>query len=111
MKHVLGTHMGHFCLQTLCFMLQDDNNFSDTGLISGIIFILNMALLVKKPDNLVGCIPRYILPSILKVRSTTEENFECNLCDSSYYKCLFLGIYFKRFCRISRGCFVHEVYG
>ncbi|XP_065212023.1 tuberin [Planococcus citri] len=67
MRNLLGTHMGHFCLQTLCAMLLDNSYHNDTGLISGIIYILNMALLGNKPDCLAGCIPMYIIPSISKV--------------------------------------------
>lgn len=67
MRNLLGTHMGHFCLQTLCYMLQDPNSYDDTGLVCGMIFILNMGLLNNKPAFILGYIPSLIIPSILKV--------------------------------------------
>lgn len=60
--------MGHFCLQTMCRMLQDDNSYADIGLIVGMIFNINMALLNNKPDFIIGYIPNFIIPSIHKVR-------------------------------------------
>lgn len=69
MRNLLGTHMGHFCLHTLCKMLQEENSYSDTGLVCGIIFNLNMALLANKPDFVISYVPSYILPSISRVSS------------------------------------------
>lgn len=76
MRNLLGTHMGHFCLQTMCKMLQEENSYSDIGLVSGMIFNLNMALLSNKPDFIIGYTPIFIIPSISKVsRISTKLNF------------------------------------
>jgi len=69
MRNLLGTHMGHFCLLTMCKMIQDDNSYSDIGLVCGMIFNINMALLHNKPDFIIVYIPNSILPAIEKVRT------------------------------------------
>lgn len=68
MRNLLGSHMGHFCLQTLCKMLQDQCSYDDIGLVVGMIFYINMALLNNKPDFIIGYIPNFIIPSVFKVR-------------------------------------------
>ena len=69
MRNLLGTHMGHFCLLTMCKMLQDHELYSEIGLVCGIIFNINMALLHNKPDFIIVYIPNSILPSVKKVRT------------------------------------------
>ena len=50
-------------------MIQDDNSYSDIGLVCGMIFNINMALLHNKPDFIIVYIPNSILPAIEKVRT------------------------------------------
>ncbi|XP_044253656.1 tuberin [Tribolium madens] len=66
MKNLLGTHLGHSTLFTMCRFLQEPNLKHDAGLMRGCVFYIHMALWdINSMQNLC-CPPSSVLPSVLQ---------------------------------------------
>ncbi|XP_063917194.1 tuberin isoform X2 [Zophobas morio] len=66
MKNLLGTHLGHSTLYTMCRFLQEPNLKKDAGLLRGCVFYIHMALWdINSMQNLC-CPPSSVLPSVLQ---------------------------------------------
>lgn len=69
MKNLLGTHLGHSTLFTMCRFLQEPNLRHDAGLMRGCVFYIHMALWdINSMQNLC-CPSSSVLPSVLQVCS------------------------------------------
>ncbi|CAH1116150.1 unnamed protein product [Phaedon cochleariae] len=66
MKNLLGTHMGHSALFTMCRILQEPALRSDTDLLRGAVFYIHMALWGSLPVQNLHCPPSSVLPSFLQ---------------------------------------------
>lgn len=64
-RNLLGTHMGHSGLFTMCRILQEPDLQSETLLLRGAIFYIHMALWSTKAVNNLCCPPSSVLPSFL----------------------------------------------
>ncbi|KAL3274359.1 hypothetical protein HHI36_015757 [Cryptolaemus montrouzieri] len=69
-KNLLGTHMGHSALYTLCLILQEPGLKSQTLLLRGAVFFIHMSLWSTKPVASLCCPPNSVLPSFLEVVKT-----------------------------------------
>lgn len=69
MRDLLGTHMGHSTLFTMCRILQEPCLRDDTGLIRGAVFYIKMALWGHQPLTNLKCPPSAVLQSLLHVSS------------------------------------------
>lgn len=67
MRKLLGTHMGHSSLLTMCSILRQDALKNDINLLRGAIFYIGMALWGKQPLTNLRCSVGAILPSIYQV--------------------------------------------
>lgn len=67
MKNLLGTHLGHSTLFTMCRFLQESNLKNDAGLMRGCVFYIHMALWDISAMQNLCCPPSSVLPSILQV--------------------------------------------
>ncbi|XP_012271509.1 tuberin isoform X2 [Orussus abietinus] len=67
MRNLLGTHMGHSALYTMCRLLQDSNFQRDTGLLRGAVFYVNMGLWGSQRISKLECTPTSVLPSFYHV--------------------------------------------
>nr|XP_023024148.1 tuberin [Leptinotarsa decemlineata] len=65
MKNLLGTHMGHSTLYTMCRILQEPALSSDSDLLRGAVFYIHMALWGSIPVTNLHCPPSSVLPSFL----------------------------------------------
>lgn len=65
-KKLLGTHMGHSALYTMCKILQDPDLKSDTDLLRGAVFYTHMALWSPTPLTNLHCPPSSVLPSFFR---------------------------------------------
>lgn len=73
MRNVLGTHMGHSALYTMCRILQDPGASQDVCLLRGAVFHVNMGLWgTKKVINL-KCTPTSVLPSFLRALESNHS--------------------------------------
>lgn len=63
MRNLLGTHLGHSSLYTMCQFLQDPSSASDVGLLRGAVFYINMALWGDKRVATLKCTHTSVLPS------------------------------------------------
>ncbi|KAL1116001.1 hypothetical protein AAG570_005496 [Ranatra chinensis] len=63
MRNLLGTHLGHSSLYTMCTLLQCESSLSDVGLLRGAVFHINMALWGNKRVPSLKCTPTSVLPS------------------------------------------------
>lgn len=68
MRNLLGTHMGHATLITMCRILQEPCLKDDTGLLRGAVFFVNMGLWGSQPVTNLKSPPSAVLPSIMAVR-------------------------------------------
>lgn len=84
MKTLLGTHMGHSALYTMCKILQEPCFKSETYLLRGAVFYIHMALWSLQPISQLHCPPSSVLPSFLHA-------VKCNQPAVSYEA--ILGIY------------------
>ncbi|KAI4456255.1 tuberin [Holotrichia oblita] len=64
MRKLLGTHMGHSSLLTMCSILRQDTLKNDVNLLRGAVFCIGMALWGKQPLMNLKCSVCAILPSI-----------------------------------------------
>lgn len=67
MRNLLGTHMGHSALFTMCRILQEPALRDDSSLLRGAVFYIKMALWDTQPLPSLKCPPSSVLPSILQV--------------------------------------------
>ncbi|XP_073996859.1 TSC complex subunit tuberin isoform X2 [Rhodnius prolixus] len=65
MRNLLGTHLGHSTLHTMCKILKSDTSLCDVGLLRGAVFYINMALWGNKRVQTLKCTPAAVLPSFL----------------------------------------------
>ncbi|KYM81590.1 Tuberin [Atta colombica] len=63
MRNLLGTHMGHCALYTMCRLLQDTNFQRDVRLLRGAVFYVNMGLWGTHRIPKLECTPASVLPS------------------------------------------------
>ncbi|XP_077266415.1 TSC complex subunit tuberin isoform X2 [Temnothorax americanus] len=63
MRNLLGTHMGHCALYTMCRLLQDTNFQRDVRLLRGAVFYVNMGLWGTHRISKLECTPASVLPS------------------------------------------------
>ncbi|CAL7948460.1 unnamed protein product [Xylocopa violacea] len=63
MRNLLGTHMGHSALYTMCRLLQDTNFQRDVRLLRGAVFYVNMGLWGTHRIPKLVCTPTSVLPS------------------------------------------------
>lgn len=72
MKILLGTHMGHSALYTMCQIVQSPILSTDAKLIRGAIFFIHMALWSSASLPNLHCPPSSVLPSFLYVSLMLE---------------------------------------
>lgn len=65
MRNLLGTHMGHSALYTMCRVLQEPTCHQDHLLLRGAVFHINQALWGMRPLTSLCCTPTSVLPSFL----------------------------------------------
>ncbi|KAL4240095.1 Tuberous sclerosis 2-like protein [Mactra antiquata] len=65
MRKLLGTHLGHSCIYTMCNMLQVEEKPVDDSLLRGAIFYIGMALWGSKKVKDLKHSPAAVLPSFL----------------------------------------------
>ncbi|XP_014675180.1 PREDICTED: tuberin-like [Priapulus caudatus] len=63
MRKLLGTHLGHSAIYTMCRILQDPGNLQRTGLLRGAVFYIGMALWGHKRVESLKNSPSSVLPS------------------------------------------------
>ncbi|XP_017881114.1 tuberin isoform X2 [Ceratina calcarata] len=63
MRNLLGTHMGHSALYTMCRLLQDTNFQRDVRVLRGAVFYVNMGLWGPHRIKKLECTPTSVLPS------------------------------------------------
>ncbi|PSN43169.1 hypothetical protein C0J52_09893 [Blattella germanica] len=73
MRNVLGTHMGHSALFTMCGILQDPGSAQDVFLLRGAVFHVNMGLWGTKKVPTLKCTPTSILPSFLRALESNHS--------------------------------------
>ncbi|XP_015113598.1 tuberin [Diachasma alloeum] len=66
MRKLLGTHMGHSALYTMCRLLQDPNFQRDVRLLRGAVFYVNMGLWGTHRIPKLECTPISVLPSFIQ---------------------------------------------
>lgn len=69
MRNLLGTHLGHSALNTMCDLLQCRISQADPGLLRGAIFYINMALWGNKKIINIVCTPVNVLNAFQAVRN------------------------------------------
>ncbi|XP_076345380.1 TSC complex subunit tuberin isoform X3 [Tachypleus tridentatus] len=66
MRNLLGTHLGHGTICTMCKILQDRQNQMNHGLLRGAVFFIGMSLWGTKKVPSLKHTPTAVLPSFLK---------------------------------------------
>ncbi|KAK0095925.1 hypothetical protein PV326_007052 [Microctonus aethiopoides] len=66
MRKLLGTHMGHSALHTMCRLLQDEMFQRDVRLLRGAVFYVNMGLWGTHKIPKLECTPISVLPSFIQ---------------------------------------------
>ncbi|XP_013385066.2 tuberin [Lingula anatina] len=66
MRNLLGTHLGHSGIYTMCCILQDNRNLHDVSLLRGAVFFVGMALWGSKKVTSLKHTPSSVLPSFLQ---------------------------------------------
>ncbi|KAK3596585.1 hypothetical protein CHS0354_015120 [Potamilus streckersoni] len=74
MRKLLGTHLGHSCIFTMCCMLQDKHQPTDYKMLRGAVFYIGMALWGSKKVTSLKHTPTAVLPSFLQVCSCGNPN-------------------------------------
>lgn len=72
MRKLLGTHLGHRTIYTMCCMLQDRKQPFDQELLRGAVFYIGMALWGYRKVESLKHTPSSVLPSFLQVLSTNS---------------------------------------
>ncbi|KAK3091724.1 hypothetical protein FSP39_022166 [Pinctada imbricata] len=72
MRKLLGTHLGHSSIYTMCCILQDRCQQIDQNLLRGAVFFIGMALWGSKKVTTLKHTYSSVLPSILQVLSTNS---------------------------------------
>ena len=67
MRKLLGTHMGHSALYTMCRLLQESTFQRDVHLLRGAVFFVNMGLWGVNSLPKLECTPTSVLPSFYQV--------------------------------------------
>ncbi|KAJ4432765.1 hypothetical protein ANN_21404 [Periplaneta americana] len=73
MRDLLGTHMGHSALYTMCKILQDPGAVQDVYLLRGAVFHVNMGLWGTKRVATLKCTPSSVLPSFLRALESNHS--------------------------------------
>ncbi|CAB4003342.1 partial [Paramuricea clavata] len=79
MRHLLGTHLGHNGVLTMCCILEDSNNWYKFSLLRGAIFFVGMCLWGSKRVTSLLHKPIAVLPSFYKVLSCDNESVICEV--------------------------------
>ncbi|CAB4012447.1 tuberin-like, partial [Paramuricea clavata] len=79
MRHLLGTHLGHNGVLTMCCILEDSNNWNKFSLLRGAIFFVGMCLWGSKRVTSLLHKPIAVLPSFYKVLSCDNESVICEV--------------------------------
>ncbi|KAL3877536.1 hypothetical protein ACJMK2_035233 [Sinanodonta woodiana] len=74
MRKLLGTHLGHSCIFTMCCMLQDKQQSADYKMLRGAVFYIGMALWGSKKVTSLKHTPTAVLPSFQQVCSCGNQN-------------------------------------
>lgn len=74
MRNLLGTHLGHTALFTMCDVLMSEASQSDPGLLRGAVFYINMALWGNKRIINTVSTPSAVLDAFLSVSSLRKHN-------------------------------------
>ncbi|XP_066292479.1 tuberin-like isoform X2 [Branchiostoma lanceolatum] len=72
MRNLLGTHLGHSSIYTMCTILQDSHNRSDHQLLRGAVFYVGMSLWGAGRVNSLRLTPTSVLPSFLQALSSNN---------------------------------------
>ncbi|XP_071106055.1 tuberin-like isoform X2 [Haliotis cracherodii] len=72
MRKLLGTHLGHSAVYTMCCMLQDSKLLADCLLLRGAVFFVGMALWGAHRVGSLRNTPTSVLPSFRQVLSTSD---------------------------------------
>ncbi|XP_046568318.1 tuberin-like [Haliotis rubra] len=72
MRKLLGTHLGHSAVYTMCCMLQDSKLLADCLLLRGAVFFIGMALWGAHRVSSLRNTPTSVLPSFRQVLSTSD---------------------------------------
>lgn len=67
MRQLLGTHMGHSALYTMCRLLQDPRFQRDARVLRGAVFYINMGLWGTNRIPKLECTATSVLPSFYEV--------------------------------------------
>ncbi|XP_041363648.1 tuberin-like isoform X2 [Gigantopelta aegis] len=73
MRKLLGTHLGHSSIYTMCCMLQDRCPLVNPLLLRGAVFFIGMALWGSRLVTSLKHTPASVLPSFLQALSTQNE--------------------------------------
>ncbi|XP_028417406.1 tuberin-like [Dendronephthya gigantea] len=79
MRHLLGTHLGHNGVLTMCCILEDSKNWKKSTLLRGAIFFVGMCLWGSKKVSSLKHKPVAVLPSFYKVLSCDDESVICEV--------------------------------
>ncbi|XP_045478155.1 tuberin isoform X2 [Harmonia axyridis] len=71
-KNLLGTHMGHASMYTLCLILGEQGLKSQIYLLRGAVFFIHMSLWSSKPVANLCVPPSAVLPSLLEAVKTNH---------------------------------------
>lgn len=72
MRNLLGTHMGHATLVTMCRILQEPCLQDDPFLLKGAVFFVNIGIWGNPPVANLKSPPSAVLPSLTEVRSPLQ---------------------------------------
>ena len=82
MRHLMGTHLGHLCVFTLCRLMQTEamhtdhaaaaNNNNNHAAIRGAVFFIGMALWGSQRVSSLSHTPVAVLPSFLQALSKSR---------------------------------------
>ena len=73
MRHLMGTHLGHLCVFTLCRLMQMEEFHTDSASIRGAVFFIGMALWGSQRVSSLNHTPVSVLPSFLQALSKSER--------------------------------------
>ncbi|CAH1794876.1 unnamed protein product [Owenia fusiformis] len=73
MRKLLGTHLGHSGVYSMCCILQDQNHLGDYTLLRGAVFFIGMALWGSMKVKSLKHTPASVLPSFLKSMDSKHD--------------------------------------